>query len=123
MLVIKNVYVADSKISGKGLFAGELIPKGTIIWKFNAVDKIITPSEFETLDAVSKQYVKNFCYMDELSNYILCSDDAKYMNHSVTANTENGEDVTTVTTVDIQKGEEITCNYFEFDYNVQFKFQ
>ena len=47
-------------------------------------------------------------------NFILCSDDAKYMNHSDTPNTRT-EGHQTVATADIQPGQEITCNYFEFD--------
>lgn len=123
MLNIRNVYVADSKISGKGLFADSFIPKGTIIWTLDAADKIITPEEFETLNPVSKKYVKNFCYVDESHNYVLCSDDAKYMNHSSTPNTYSGDDSTTIANCDIHEGDEITCDYFEFDHDVDFKLQ
>ena len=36
MLVVKT-YINKSKIHGFGLFAGENIKKGTVIWKFNPV--------------------------------------------------------------------------------------
>ena len=32
--------IEDSPINGKGLFAGEFIPKGTIIWEFSGEPKI-----------------------------------------------------------------------------------
>ena len=52
--------------------------------------------------------------------YILCSDDARFFNHSDTPNTESrevaGEDeVITVAKRDIQPGEELTDDYRTFE--------
>jgi hypothetical protein len=55
-------------------------------------------------------------------HYILCSDDARFFNHSDTPNTESrevhGEDeVITVAKRDIQPGEELTDDYRTFEAN------
>ena len=55
--------------------------------------------------------------------YILCSDDARFFNHSDTPNTESrevdGEDeVITVAKRDIQPGEELTDDYRMFEAHV-----
>ena len=63
-------------------------------------------------------------YCSRLSHhYILCSDDARFFNHSDTPNTESrevdGEDeVITVAKRDMQPGEELTDDYRTFEAHV-----
>jgi uncharacterized protein len=50
--------------------------------------------------------------------YILCTDDARFINHSSqpnTIDTQEGEEGLTIAARDIQPGEEITSNYEAFD--------
>ena len=78
-------------------------------------DVELTKQQFEELAPHSREQVARYIYTDVASgNYILCSDDAKYMNHSDTPNTCT-EGHQTVATCQIEPGQEITCNYYEFD--------
>jgi len=62
----------------------------------------------------------------KLNKYILCSDDARFFNHSKAPNTkevksEDGYGIT-VTLKDIHEGEEITCDYEVFDFKYDHTF-
>jgi hypothetical protein len=47
--------------------------------------------------------------------YVLCSDNAKFMNHSDEPNVDSGGVTEDVALRDIQPGEELTCDYRLFD--------
>ncbi len=115
MLLI-NASAGRSRIHGKGLIARELIPAGTLVWTLKpGFDVELTKGQFEDLAPNARDQVARYIYTDVATgNYILCSDDAKYMNHSDTPNTRT-EGHRTVAIADIQPGQEITCNYYEFD--------
>ena len=109
MLLVKT-HIAASSIAGTGLFASEFIPKGTKIWHFEYLfDNKISEYVFRKLPQIAKEYIINFCYMEN-GCYILCTDNAKYTNHSLTPNCSDGFAIS-----DIQEGEEITENYYEYD--------
>jgi SET domain-containing protein len=118
MLLVKT-YIGQSSINGMGLFADQFIPKGTVIWQFtNFLDRTYSKHVVEDMpESELKTFIKKYCYLDEDSwpHYVLCVDDARFMNHSDDPNTSNGENKTTVANRDIQVSEEITCNYHEID--------
>jgi len=124
MLLVKN-HVSPSKIQGLGLFADEHISKGTIIWKFEpGYDVVITPEKFKSLPKTTQDYLLIYTYIND-GDYILCSDNGRYMNHSDTPNTigvesEDGMGVTKALR-DINPGEEITGDYSEFDDDMEYK--
>lgn len=113
MNVVKT-YVAPSTIDGLGMFAGEFIPKGALIWRLDGIDIITNDEQLESLklNINQRQYIDKYSYQHE-TYYVFCSDDQKYCNHSDTPNTMC-DYKTQVATRDIEKGEEITCNYAEF---------
>jgi hypothetical protein len=115
MLLI-NASAGRSRIHGKGLIARDLIPAGTLVWALKrGFDVELTKAQFEDLAPNARDQVARYIYTDVLTgNYILCSDDAKYMNHSDTPNTRT-EGRQTVASSQIEPGQEITCNYYEFD--------
>jgi hypothetical protein len=115
-MVLVNASRGKSRIHGKGLIARELIRVGTVVWELQpGFDVVLTRAQFEELNPNSRDQVGRYIYTDVATgNYILCSDDAKYMNHSDTPNTRT-EGHQTIAIADIQPGEEITCNYYEFD--------
>lgn len=100
--------------------AKDYIPKGKVIWEyFPLID--ITYSETEwreiqfNLSAPSYEKLEQYAYK-ERGRYIICVDNAQFMNHSEGEfNVTNTEDLKTMYAVrDIQPGEEILCNYFEY---------
>ena len=115
-MVLVNASRGKSRIHGKGLVARERIRAGTVIWELQpGFDVVLTRAQFEELNPNARDQIGRYIYTDVLTgNYILCSDDAKYMNHSDTPNTRT-EGHQTISIADIRPGEEITCNYYEFD--------
>ncbi|PIQ21712.1 MAG: SET domain-containing protein-lysine N-methyltransferase [Cytophagales bacterium CG18_big_fil_WC_8_21_14_2_50_42_9] len=110
-----------SPISGIGLYADKFIPKGTVIWKFAPnLDLKLTDTEYQTLNQQHNfEVLDKYIYKSLISGcYILCADDARFINHSSAANTlDTLQDIEglTIAAVDIQPGEEITSNYEAFD--------
>jgi SET domain-containing protein len=124
MLLVKTTR-GPSSIEGVGLFAAEFIPKGTRIWEYReGVDQRFDDSYFAQFAEDEKCRLLTHCYKNPSSGmYVLCGDDAKYINHSEEPNTEdigfeegilNGEGIT-VAARDIFPGEEIISDYASFD--------
>ena len=127
MLLVKTK-IGPSKISGIGLFANQFIPKGTPTWKFQSgFDLKIDKSELANLSEPAKEQFLKYAYLNPKTNkYILCFDDARFFNHSDNPNcidTEFPDDTEGIDVAvrDIQEGEELTCNYKEFDADFDYK--
>jgi SET domain-containing protein len=128
MLKVKT-YLDSSTIHGIGLFARQTIKAGSLTWEFNpAVDLVYSLDQWETLKAsISMQSFVNLIrlsYKEEGLIY-LCIDNAQFMNHS-----ENHDNIITGASKskmyaarDIDKGEELLCNYLSYsdpdDFHVQ----
>lgn len=123
-----NTYLDKSTVNGIGIFAGEDIPEGKIIWEFNPlVDLVYSAEEWDKLSknvsSESLQQVLKYAYKSN-GKYFLCIDSAQFMNHSHDRfNVENNtEDDTMFALRNIKRGEELLCNYFEYcdadDYNL-----
>ena len=54
-------------------------------------------------------------YQTDEGPYVLCSDGAKFMNHSFEPNCDDHGNWLTVAGRDIEAGEEVICDYREFD--------
>jgi uncharacterized protein len=119
--------VAPSRIHGLGLFAVTLVPAGTPVWRFQpGFDHAFSPEQFAALPQLARDHTRWFCFVSrETGHVILSGDHACFINHSMTPNTGapgNGVlPVTTVALADIQAGEEITCNYFDYDADTPWK--
>ena len=49
-MMLVRAYAAQSAIEGLGVFAGEFIPKGTMLWALDLkFDLCFTPEEYEAL--------------------------------------------------------------------------
>ena len=121
MLLVKTK-IGPSDIEGTGLFADEFIPKGTIIWKYqDGFDHKYDVADIAKLSESAKAQFLKYTYFDtDIKKYILCFDDARFFNHSDTPNCDSedsseGADGLTIANRDIQPGEELLCDYGEFD--------
>ena len=109
-------YVAPSRISGVGLFTAERLPDGTRIWEFSeGVDWKITPEELAMFPEPYQARLRHYVYRDEAGVYVLCGDNAKFMNHDPEPNCSDADPRFTVTLRVVSAGEELTCDYPEFD--------
>jgi SET domain-containing protein len=105
--------IAASPIHGIGLFAAQDIPRGTVIWRLvPEFDLVFDKETFERLPEPARIQVNRYSYLaSERGAYVLCGDDARFMNHSATPNTFEESEARTVAARDIAAGEEITCDY------------
>lgn len=109
-------FVAPSAISGVGLFAATHLPAGTVVWEFHdSVDWRIKPEEFALFPEPHRSRLRHYLYLDESGFFVLCGDNGKFMNHADYPNCDDSNGVQTVTLRDIEAGEELTCDYRQFD--------
>jgi len=99
-----SVIIKDSKIQGKGVFAGADFRKGCIVMKWDA-SIILTENEAKKTPKSQKKYLVFF-----KGRYIMAQSPEKYLNHSCEPNTREGS-LCDVAARDIKKGEELTTDY------------
>lgn len=113
-------YVAPSATHGVGVFTSRPISAGTVIWEFTeGVDLRLSRSDLEATPPDLQERLRTYSYRDTEDTYILCMDNAKFMNHSFQPNCDDGTDRGTVTLRDIEADEELTCDYRAFDLDSQ----
>ena len=92
----KSVYVAESRIHGKGLFANTFIPQGTLLGTLQG--------EYTCQDG------DHVLWLDEETGFhVHC--DFRYINHSEEPNAVYYDTLEVCAIRDIQPHEEITHNY------------
>jgi SET domain-containing protein len=114
MLLVKT-YLGPSTIHGIGLFAAEPIARGTVIWRYDdRIDRRFTQAERDALPEPARSYIAIHAYPQRTGSdvYNLDGDNARFMNHSDTPNTDCTVD--TIATCDIAAGEELVCDYQQF---------
>lgn len=116
--------IGASGTHGIGLFADEFIPKGTTTWRFMpGLDLIVPHDILLQLSEPARAQFLNYCYVDKFTkHFILCFDDERFINHSKNPNiaqSKQGSEIEGVEIAlrDIQKGDELTCDYEEFDFD------
>lgn len=121
MMLIRTVR-KPSSIHGFGLFADEPIPEGSPTWRFiPGIDQAIHPDIVRRVPEASREAFLTYAYLDIRTGlYVLCADDARFMNHSDTPNVRGEYELDSVFGVDvaardIEPGEELTCDYRTFD--------
>ena len=106
-----------------GVFTSIFVSKGTKIWEFNDdVDQKFSYDEYFgmlnnlTYDNCNK--IKSWTYCED-GIWILCGDNAKFFNHDeINPSTyEKGGVMFTLANHDLNPGDELTCNYKDFDDN------
>lgn len=121
-MLLVETYLSQSPRHGIGLYASKRIPKGTKIWEFTpGFDLELSVQDLAILSKPCLKRVLEYAYFNaSKARYILCSDDARFINHSETPNTTDvgfgglseGE---TFAAVDIPPYEEITSDYRSFE--------
>lgn len=126
MLLVKTK-LQMSGIQGLGVFADQFIPAGTVVWRLHPQFDLQFPlGALDEFPQYTRDRIMHFAYIDKRTGMgILCADDARFMNHSDDPNIrtiidEHGND-RDVAVRDIQPGDEILCDYHEFDDDVAAK--
>lgn len=106
---------------GFGVFATELIPKGTITWVQDNFDQVIPQATFKQMEQSYKDVLEYYGFRNYAGEYILCWDFSKYVNHSFNSNCLSTAYDFEIAIRDIQKGEEITNDYGYLNIERPFK--
>jgi SET domain-containing protein len=116
-MLLVETYIAHSPGKGIGLFSRVAIQKGTIYWVRNEIfDKIISPEQINTFTELAANYIFMHGFKEISGNWYLCSDNARFSNHSKNPNSLNHFDLAglieySYAAKDIASNEEILCDY------------
>ena len=115
MLLVKT-YLDKSNIHGIGLFADQDIPLGSLVYKPSSqFDIEIQARELKKLDELSKMAIQHYGYKHSQKDiFSLAFDDIRFCNH-VRANLTRNNEGFLVAQKKIQRGEELTQDYSEFE--------
>jgi hypothetical protein len=100
---------ADARI-GYGVFATQPIPRGTITWVHDALDRTFSARELAQLPSSLRAAVERFSYLAGPETYVVCWDFARYSNHSCRPATRTLHDFD-IAVRDVPVGGELTIEY------------
>lgn len=100
---------------GYGIYATKLIPKGTITWVKDQLDRIIPKEEVSSINEANLENFLKYTYRDNKGDYVFCWDLTRYVNHSYHPNSMLTALGFEIAIKDIEVGEEITNDYGTFN--------
>lgn len=106
---------------GYGVVAREFIPKGTITWALDQLDREFTPEEVAALDPLYQEIIDIYTYRNNKGNFVLCWDNGRYVNHSFNSNCLTTAYDFEIAIRDIQPGEQLTDDYGYLNITAPFK--
>lgn len=96
---------------GFGVVATKRIPKGTITWTIDRMDREIEADLVETLGPLYREYLETYSYRNRQGNYVLCWDNGRFINHSFRSNCVTTAYEFELAVRDIEPGEQLTDDY------------
>lgn len=121
-MMLVRTYLSNSKIEGVGIFTADPIRKGEPIWRLEPkFDVFFTEEDINNLPAHMQDFISRYGYphMTKPGIIVLEADNGRFMNHCDAPNTDFTRFDIGYAICDIAAGEEITCNYYEFDQSFQ----
>lgn len=106
---------------GYGVVAKKFIPRGTITWVQDDLDRVLSPKEVEKMHPHVQEQVDKYSFRNNKGQLVLCWDLAKYVNHSFNANCLSSAYDFEVAVRDIQPGEQLTDDYGYLNISEPFK--
>jgi hypothetical protein len=117
-MMLVPTYVAASDVEGVGVFAAEPIKKGTLIWRYEPdFDRLVPAAWLDEQTPMMQDFLRKYAYPahDRPEMLVIEIDNGRFMNHTLKPNTDFTRVVEGYATRDIAPGEELLCNYSEFD--------
>ncbi len=109
MLLVKT-FIKETEGKGIGLFASEKIYNGSLCHKTESEFDRVFDEDWVKQNNMLDFFLKYSTYDESEKVFYLCSDNARFINHSYTPNTDGQKDFI-IANRDIEAGEEITINY------------
>ncbi|MBY0356033.1 MAG: SET domain-containing protein-lysine N-methyltransferase [Rickettsiales bacterium] len=107
----------SSPIHGIGIYTTEAVLKGTLIWRLEPdFERLLDENIVKTWPQFQQDFVYKYSYPHPKnpSLLILEVDNGRFMNHSLTPNTDFNTVYEGYALIDLPAGTEMTCNYNEF---------
>jgi len=98
-------------VVGSGVIATRFIPRGTITWVLDDLDRPFTGSEMNSLPSCYDHLIDRWTFHDGRGHRVLCWDLGRYLNHSCEPNCGGSEFWFEVALRDIEPGEQLTNDY------------
>ena len=117
-MMLVPTYVAASDIEGVGVFAAEPIKKGALIWRYDpSFDRLVPASWLKEQTPMMQEFLTKYAYPahDRPDMLVIEIDNGRFMNHTNEPNTDFKKVIEGYAIRDIAAGEELLCNYSEFD--------
>lgn len=108
---------------GYGVVATKFIPRGTITWVQDELDRVLKPQEVAKMHPATQEMVDKYSFRNNKGHYVLCWDLAKYVNHSFKANCLSTAYDFELAVRDILPGEQLTDDYGYLNVREPFKAQ
>ena len=113
MYLIKT-YLDKSPIHGIGVYAGEDVAEGTVIWSEQpGFDQILTEQQVAAMPTRALEFMRTYAYFTG-GKFHLNSDNGKFTNHDDDPNSRMNDHGDVYACRVIAKGDEITADYAEF---------
>lgn len=96
---------------GYGVVAKAFIPKGTITWALDKLDREFTPDQYSKMEVEYKSIIDTYAYRNSKGNLVLCWDNARFVNHSFNSNCLTTAYNFELAVRDIEIGEQLTDDY------------
>ncbi|MEZ4695897.1 MAG: SET domain-containing protein [Rhodothermales bacterium] len=96
---------------GHGVVATAFIPRGTITWVLDRLDREFERTEVAKMEEPFRDIIDTYAYTNERGNYVLCWDHARFVNHSFNSNCISTPYDFEIAVRDIQPGEQLTDDY------------
>ncbi|HYD91619.1 MAG TPA: SET domain-containing protein [Flavobacterium sp.] len=98
-------------VIGYGVVATKFIPKGTITWVQDDLDRIYTPEDIAGIDPLMLPHIDRYCFTNNKGHKVLCWDNAKFVNHSFNPSCMSTAYDFEIAIRDIHPGEQLTDDY------------
>lgn len=102
-------FISEEK--GYGVVATKAIPKGTITWVQDQLDRVFEPAQVAQMNDFYQDIMKKYCFRNNKGQNVLCWDIARFVNHSFSSNCITTAYDFELAVRDIQPGEELTDDY------------
>jgi hypothetical protein len=100
-----------SKEIGCGIVATRDIPKGTVTWVMDPLDRLFDSQQVAALPDRCRETLLKYSYRNRHGEYVFCWDNTRFMNHSFTPNCITTAYNFELAVRDIAEGEELTNDY------------
>jgi hypothetical protein len=100
-----------SKSVGYGVVATAPIPKGTITWAKDDLDRTFSAAEIRAMGPPYREVLEKYAYVDREGLHVLCWDAARFLNHSCDPTSQSPGYDFEIAVRDIRRGEELTDDY------------